>query len=74
MKKRTLGISLLLTGFALTLGAFLIPSSKAKEAEGYSASLALLEGIKKAPRVNAKPVRSKLIPRVLFFIGVSSFF
>ncbi len=38
MKKRSLGIGLLLTGFALTLGAFLIPSSKAKEAQGYSAS------------------------------------
>lgn len=30
MKKRTLGIGLLLTGFALTFGAFLVPSSKAK--------------------------------------------
>ena len=38
MKKRTLGIGLLLTGFALTLGVFLIPSSKAKEAQGYNAS------------------------------------
>lgn len=38
MKKRSLGIGLLLTGFALTLGAFLIPSSKTKEAQGYSAS------------------------------------
>lgn len=38
MKKRSLGIGLLLTGFALTLGAFLIPSSKAKEAQGYNAS------------------------------------
>ncbi len=38
MKKRSLGIGLLLTGFALTLGAFLIPSSKAKETQGYSAS------------------------------------
>lgn len=38
MKKRSLGISLLLTGFALTLGAFLVPSSKAEETYGYSAS------------------------------------
>ncbi len=38
MKKRSLGISLLLTGFALTLGAFLVPSSKAEESLGYSAA------------------------------------
>ena len=38
MKKRSLGIGLLLTGFALTLGAFLIPSSKAEESLGYSTS------------------------------------
>ena len=38
MKKRSLGIGLLLTGFALTLGAFLIPSSKAEESHGYSAA------------------------------------
>ncbi|MBR0033813.1 MAG: endonuclease [Bacilli bacterium] len=38
MKKRSLSIGLLLTGFAMTLGAFLIPSSKAEETHGYSAS------------------------------------
>lgn len=38
MKKRTLGIGLLLSGFALTLGAFLIPSNKVEEAKGYTAS------------------------------------
>lgn len=38
MKKRSLGIGLLLTGFALTLGAFLIPSSKAEESLGYTAT------------------------------------
>ncbi len=38
MKKKTLGISLILTGFALTLGAFLVPSSKAEESLGYSTS------------------------------------
>ena len=38
MKKRSLGIGLLLTGFALTLGAFLVPSSKAEESLGYSTS------------------------------------
>lgn len=38
MKKRSLGIGLLLTGFALTLGAFLVPSNKAEETHGYSAS------------------------------------
>lgn len=38
MKKRTLGIGLLLTGFALTFGAFLVPSSKAEESLGYSAT------------------------------------
>ena len=38
MKKRSLGIGLLLTGFALTLGAFLIPSNKAEESLGYTAT------------------------------------
>lgn len=39
MKKRSLGISLLLTGFALTLGAFLIPSSKPSESSASSYSV-----------------------------------
>lgn len=38
MKKKALGISLILSGFALTLGAFLIPSSKVEESHGYSAT------------------------------------
>ena len=38
MKKKTLGISLILSGFALTLGAFLIPSSNAEESLSYSTS------------------------------------
>ncbi len=38
MKKKTLGISLILSGFALTLGAFLIPSNKVEESLGYSTS------------------------------------
>ena len=38
MKKRSLGIGLLLSGFALTLGAFLIPENKVDE--GYSITYA----------------------------------
>lgn len=39
MKKRSLGISLLLTGFALTLGAFLVPSNNPSESSASSYSV-----------------------------------
>ena len=41
MKKKALGISLILSGFALTLGAFLVPQKEAKKtyAVNYSSTL-----------------------------------
>ena len=46
MKKRTLGISLVLSAFALTLGAFLIPSKSASKAYSISYSSSLPTTIK----------------------------